>query len=301
MGQIGFNVSLRGLWLCFLVFSGCRESSEPQSTATQELGFPRIVSLSPAISRTLVDFELEDQMVGRTPYCESIPQDIPIVGDLYNLDYEMLIRVNPTHILLQPPSSGIDSTLKKLAKEHNWSIGSWMMDTIDDIEQMVRELPGVLYEHDQERFSEAASRAARLTNELASSLSPEGKHVYRGRTLIMSGLDPVLAYGPGTFLYEMYRSLGGANVVETKGYPMYSLEDVVRLNPEAIVIIKPFADEGVDPLSLLGALSETPIKAVQSGRLGLLIHPDALLPSTGLIGVATEMREILVSFATNQP
>ena len=301
MGQSSLNDSLKGLWLFFLLFSGCRESSESQSTQNQAIDAIRIVSLSPAISRTLVDFNLEDHMVGRTPYCVSIPQDIPIVGDLFNLDYEMLIRVNPTHVLVQPPSSGIDLTLMKLAVERNWSIGSWMMDTIDDIEQMVRELPGVLYEHDQEHFSESSSRAARLTNELASSLSPVGKDIYRGRTLIMSGLDPVMAYGPGTFPYEMYRSLGGANVVETVGYPMYSLEDVVRLNPEAIVIIKPFAKEGIDPLSLLGALSDTPIKAVQSGRLGVLTHPDALLPSTGLIGVATETREILVSFATDHP
>ena len=301
MGQSSFNYSIRGLWLCFLLFSGCRESSEAQSTPIQALDGPRIVSLSPAISRTLVDFDLEDHMVGRTPFCASIPQDIPIVGDLFNLDYEMLIRVNPTHVLLQPPSSGMDSTLQKLAQEHNWSIGSWKLDSIDDIEQMVRELPFVLFEQDQDHLLEATTRAAKLTNDLASTLSPVGKDIYLGRTLIMSGLDPVLAYGPGTFPYEMYRSLGGANVVEAEGYPMYSLEDVVRLNPDAIVIIKPFADEGVDPLSLLGALSETPIKAVQSGRLGVLSHPDALLPSTGLIGVAMEMREILVSFATDQP
>lgn len=301
MGRASFNFIIRVLGLCILTFSGCGGASEPQSNPGQQGVAPRIVSLSPAISRTLVDFGLEDQIVGRTPYCESIPKDIPIVGDLVHLDYEMLIRVNPTHVLLQPPSSGIDQTLVKLATDRNWLIEWWKLDTIDDIEQMVREIPVVLFEHDQERLKEAANHAARITNEFAISLSPAGQHAYQGRTLIMSGLDPVLAYGPGTFPYEMYRSLGGVNVVEAEGYPTYSLEDVVRLNPEAIVIIKPYAEEGTDPLSLLGALAESPIEAVQSGRLGLLTHPDALLPSTGLIEVAKELREILATFTANQP
>ena len=75
----------------------------------------------------------------------------------------------------------------------------------------------------------------------------------------------------------------------------------MRLNPEAIVIIKPYATECIDPRSLLGALTESPIEAVLSGRLGLLTHPDALLPSTGLIEVARELRDILATFAANQP
>src|SRR5436190_23420947 len=48
----------------------------PQATTV------RLVSLSPAITRTLVDFHLESNIVGRTPHCYSVDKSIPVVGDL---------------------------------------------------------------------------------------------------------------------------------------------------------------------------------------------------------------------------
>ncbi|MCZ6834296.1 MAG: hypothetical protein O7G85_00845 [Planctomycetota bacterium] len=242
--------------------------------------------------------------MGRTPWCESIDQAIPVVGDLYNLDYEMLIRLNPTHILVQPPATGIDEALTTLAHEQGWVIGQWRLDDIDDIETLVQELPGVLSGDDRSMLGALSSKAASLTNELAMAVSPMGKKIFDGRTLLVVDFDPVMSFGPGSYLHDMLVSLGGHNALESGSYKSLSLEDVIRLNPEAIVFVKPYKSdpsETPDPLELLGPLRETNLEAVVTGRIAVLSHPDALLPSTGLIEVASSLRDILVSFATGDP
>ena len=82
---------------------GCRESgpadndqSRDESGAEVRERF-QIVSLSPAISRSLVDFGFEEFVIGRTPWCTSLDDSIPIAGDLMEIDYERLIELDPTH------------------------------------------------------------------------------------------------------------------------------------------------------------------------------------------------------------
>ena len=134
-------------WIIAAAFIvGCRQKYGPITTTPGE---PRIVSLSPAVSRTLVDFGLDDLIVGRSPWCASLDPAIPVAGDLYTIDYERLIRLRPTHVLVQPPAStGLDPALQRLATEHGWVIGQWTFNTLDDITRMVRDLPGVLYPDD---------------------------------------------------------------------------------------------------------------------------------------------------------
>lgn len=294
------------LGLSLLLFAmvaeiGCRKSSSSDAVASNTSDSLRLVSLSPAITRTVKDFGLETSIVGRTPWCESIDASIPVVGDLMNLDYETLIKLNPTHVLLQPQSSGFDERLTLLAGERGWVLGVWNLDTIDDIDRMVLELPGILYAEDEAKFALATSRAATIVNDLASALSPGIEAIFQGETLIITDVDPVLAFGRGSFLHDILLAIGGHNATDGQGYPVLSLEDVVRLDPEAIVIVKSGEVGGADGMNRLGVLADTEIRAVVSGRVAILGHPDALLPSTGLIGVANELKRILVSFATSEP
>ena len=99
----------------------------------------RLVSMSPALSRTLVDFGLARRIVGRSPFCDFLDDAVPIVGDLRNINYERLIELAPTHVLVQAEP---EEKLLALAAERGWRIGRWgTIDTIDDIERTVRELP----------------------------------------------------------------------------------------------------------------------------------------------------------------
>lgn len=282
----------------FLLLSGCAESSEPEerpSDATER----RIVSFSPAISRTLVDFGLMREIVGRTPYCEALPGDIPVAGDLLNVDYERLIRLRPTHLLIQPPAAtGVQPRLLQLAERHGWVIGQWPLNDVADVLSLVDDLPAVLtspldiFEDDPGRFE---ARAAELEREIARLLQPAAE-AWAGTTLFLIGTEPITAIGTGTFLHEIWTSLGGVNLIDRKDYPQLTLETLTRRAPEAIIFVRPGVSPATDPHRLLGPIARSDLPALRHDRVAILRHEDAMLPSTGLIEVAEELRAIMARF-----
>ncbi len=277
-----------------LVAFGCKRGSNPSSAPTNSSPV-RIVSLSPAITRTLVDLNLQASIVGRTPHCASVDQAIPVVGDLLNVNYEQLVRLQPTHILVQPPESGIDEKLLSMAKERGWHIKQWRLDSLDDIETLLREIPGFLFADGTKEMADSTAKAAELTNRIASALSPGTKPIYHGRTLLVYSVAPVSVFGQGTYLDGVLKALGGTNAISAKDWVSISYEDLVRLNPDAIIFIKPGLKEN-SPYLVAGSVWELDMTATSERRLAVLTHPDAFSPSTGVIGVAEELRGILETF-----
>lgn len=287
------------LVLLVLALVSCGRETESGGGGPKPTGGPRIISLSPAISRTLVDFELHKHIVGRTPHCASIDQSIPVVGDLINVDYEAAIRLRPTHVLVQPPSGGIDQRLIELSKERDWTIGQWRLNGREDIEAMVRDLPGVLFEGDASREADATRQAARILNDIAAALSPvagDAEPLFRGRVLIVHAVDPaVLVSGAGTYLDDILRTLGAANAANAQGWAKLTLEDVVRLDPEAIILVRPGRPANPAPLADLA------IAAVRDKRIAVASDQDGEMPSSGIINVAREFQSILRDFAASGP
>ena len=285
-----------------LISAGCKEqSASTQTTApasqpgSREL---RIISLSPAISRTLVDFKLADRLVGRTPHCKSIDQVIPVVGDLLTADYEAIIRLNPTHILVQPPAAGIDQHLVELAANRRWTLGQWRLNNRDDIEQMVTELPAVLCGDNGDCEELLSRRSAEIINFVADALAPGRVPLFRGRVLVVHSVEPsVFVSGAGTYHDDILRTLGASNASTAKGWANLTLEDVLRINPDAVILVNPGAPTQGAELAALGPLQALPIAAVKHGRIAIATSADGELPSTGVINVAREFRDILQRFA----
>lgn len=275
-------------------------SSKGNSSSSSQASAVRIISLSPAISRALVDFNLHARIVGRTPHCAMVDESVPAVGDLLNINYEHVIRLQPTHILIQPPEAGIDSHLSQLAQQHKWKIVQWKLDSLDDIETMVRELPGALFADGTPELNESARRSAELLNQLANALAPGEKPVYAGRTMLVYSMAPLSVFGQGTYLDGVLKALGGQNATSAKDWITYSAEDFVRLNPQAIILIRPGIGEASVPVTF-GTIWEMDVEAVIERRLALLKHPEAFLPSTSVIEVAAELREILERFQAERP
>ena len=280
--------SVLSLLILMLAVLACRCSESGDSPADDGRSV-RIVSLSPAISRTLIDFSLADAIVGRTPFCELLDPQIPVVGDLLNLDYERLVRLRPTHVLVQPPAMGVDRRLVELAEQHDWTLAQWHIDTLEDVKTMVAELPEAL---DDDSLIE---RAVELELAIDDALRPS-EVLWQGTTLLVASTDPVGVFGTGTYLHDVIAALGATNAVALANYPQLTLEDVTRLDPEAIILVRPGAPESLEPGAALRALASLDISAVRDGRIALLSHPDAFLPSTGIIGMADELRTILDQF-----
>ncbi|HWB20247.1 MAG TPA: ABC transporter substrate-binding protein [Phycisphaerales bacterium] len=292
--------------LCALM-SSCDRNHNPSSPSRSPQSQPdaqslRIVSLSPAISRTLLDLGLASFIVGRTPFCSSIDQSIPVVGDLNSIDYERLTKLNPTHILVQPPSTGLDPHLQSLADEHHWIIHSWKLNTLADINQLIHDLPEICKPADPSLQAKTVSYSADLSQHLSRLMSTDqSAGASRQTVLLVHQTQPVGVFGIHTYLDELLHHTSYTNVVAAPGWIELSLEDVQKLNPAVIILVFPNQSTDVDPMSLLGPLRQTSVDAVKNHRVGIITDADSLLPSTSFLEVSRELDSALSHFSEPAP
>ena len=82
------------------------------------------------------------------------------------------------------------------------------------------------------------------------------------------------------------------------GWVQLSMEDVVRLDPEAVLLVLDVpSTRAPTTAQALGGFRDLNIAAVREQRLAVLAHRDSLLPSSGVIPVAHGMRALLNELA----
>jgi ABC-type hemin transport system substrate-binding protein len=296
----------RGLRLGLaLIALACAACPGEESAVPRRAGGARIVSLSPAISRTLVDFDLADRIVGRSAFCSFLPETTPVAGDLHALNVERLIELDPSVILLQTTTGGgVDPALRGLAERRGWRLASWSgLDGLDDVERLVREIPAAVAGPDEALAAQLAARADAILDAIADSTRVEPadgdrEALFAGPVLLLHDVDPLGAFGAGTYLGDVLVRLGGRNAIERPGWAAISAEDLVRLDPPAIVLVLAVpADAAPPPAEAFRRLAGLNLRALRDGRALVLAHPDSLYPSTGVVEVAARFREILRALA----
>lgn len=315
-----------------LGLTGCNRgggSAAPQ--AGREDG-ERIVAFSPAVAVMLRDLGVADRIVGKHDYDRVLPGHVRAVGHQGAIDYEALLGVDPTHVVIEWGSRPLPPRLIELAEGQDWEIVNVTLLTLDDIARTVDDLailfgavefggrgssrpPGIGAPEDlhlMPRFTDPANRfeADLPSARLARAWSRRGAGFEDlGGVLLLSATDPPGALGPGSFHHQILVRIGGTPAI-TSGAPWMELdaEDIHRLAPAAIVLIAP-RDVGVEatpvgPAELrlrLGRIAELDIPAVRAGRLGLIDDPLALLPSTSMAGFADDLAVLLASWHNQTP
>lgn len=279
------------LLLAISLLAGCRDDAiEPGRDQV------RIAALSPAVAVILVDLGLEEQIVARHGWDLILDRELPVAGDQTGLDYEVLVRTRPTHVILEWGSRPLPARLTRLAEQHGWMLKNVSLLTLDDIEEAAEDLHRQLGDGSDWAGSELETRwrsALRQRDTVAQRNS--------GGVLLLYSTQPPGALGPGSAHQEVLESIGGRSVLEHGGpYLTLDAEDVLRLSPDGIIIIRPRPpgsapdDPDLDTLRRqLGRIGTLDVPAVRHGRLALIDHPLGQLPSTSLAEIAREMAAIL--------
>lgn len=248
----------------------------------------RVVSLSPAISATLRDLGVADRIVGRTPYCESVPTEVPVVGSLLDLDYERLLSVRPSLVLVQPPAAGMDSELERLARREGWRLERFQLERLEDVAAMLGSMGDLVAVGRPPAARKAVERRAELELLVARRGAEDAPAV-----AILIGGDPWLAAGSGTFLGQVVEGIGRRNAIGARGYVELGREDLAVLAADAIVMVRSVEPSEAERERLLGPLRS----AAPTTKLAILAHPDAMLPASGLADVALRLNEVLNELA----
>ena len=262
----------------------------------------RIVALSPALAIMLRDIGVEDTIVGRHGFDLVLDKSIPVCGDQAGIDYEQLLRVEPSHVLIEWGARELPPRLTELAGEHQWTVVEYSLETIDEIKAAADDLEQrFIIDPALKKDPNAALSLAPLSDSITQALRPRDG-AYKGRTLLLLSANPPAALGPESFHQDVLEALGGVSALqEGARYQELDAEDVLRLAPDAIVLIVPRRPDEPptdrDPAELLGVLASLEIPAVQSGRVALIDDPLALSPSSAVIGLAEQMGDALESFS----
>ena len=287
-------------WLLFLLFAlfaaGCRQQEAPETAGD------RLVVLSPGLAATLVDLGVADTIAGRHAYDMALDPSVPICGDQSGVDYEKLLTLRPTHVLLEWGERPLPERLVSLASDRGWELVNYRLRTLDELIDTSDDLAR-RFAPDRRppsaRFDEALRREPGL-----ESLGP---------VLLLASVDPPSVVGPGSFHHDILVRLGGVPAIGAD-HPMAAMwieldaEDVLTLDPGAIVLIRPRPGASTDPGTParrpkpgeLGAIGRLPIRAVELGRLGVIEQPLALTPSTAMIDLADQLRATLRAWADGE-
>jgi ABC-type Fe3+-hydroxamate transport system substrate-binding protein len=300
--------------------SGVSAETNSSKTGSSEESPMRMVVFSPAIGVMLQGLGFEDKIVGRHSYDTALSKTIPVVGSHIEIDYEILITVEPTDLFFEINTTEIPDRVSQLADEHEWQIWTYELKTLDDIAQGVDDLYLKLVgfpepEPRTELLDFEVNPTSRFDIELPSarlarSWSPMGRSASNaGRMLILAGVDPPGAMGPGSFHAQMIERLGVKPALTTGGmWQELDLEDIISLNPDSIILFMPKTDDPADLIgepvvmsqeeifAKLGAISSLDISAVRKNQIAVVEHPLGLLPSTSLGQVADQVRAIIDSW-----
>ena len=270
--------------ILIILISGCRP--EPPDASSDQL---RLISLSPALTGILEDAGLGDSLVGRSSWCilqNRDQEDVPAVGDLHERDWEAIIRLQPTHVFIQADSVEQDASLLDLSRQYGWSLHAWPLRDVEDIKVVLRELPPILENHEASPSHATAERCESLLENLEDSMVPS-RAGDNQRILIVNDQIPPLAWGQGTYLDQMLDTTGATNVILQEGWKQLSMEDVVRLKPDRILVVT--AISTMDP----PALARLENESIPENRCHWLVHPRINYPGPHLAEAFLSMREIL--------
>lgn len=193
----------------------------------------RIVSLAPSNTEILFAIGAGDRVVGVDSFSDypAEVQELPKVGGLTDTNYEQIVALEPDLALT------IGGTEEQVAKLEELGIPVVVIQpaTLDDVLDRILRIGELV---------DAQAGARRVVEDMRSRIEAVRQRVadipedQRVRVFYEVWNDPLMTVGPGGFIHDVIVAAGGINVAEGTGqpWPQISLEEVVRQDPQVIVV-----------------------------------------------------------------
>ncbi|RKI11432.1 ABC transporter substrate-binding protein [Corallococcus sp. AB030] len=265
--------------------AGCQRPAPPAPEAQAR----RIVSLSPSVTETLFALGAGAEIVGVSDYT-ALPQGtpaLPKVGTTFAPNFEAIAKLKPTLLVDQQVKQAPAEALSALAplKVLPWT-------SLQEVVGSVKELG---------RLSGREPQAEALAEKLSQTLSrPAPKDA--PRVLLVLGdtagtLSEVWYMKRASLHGAALEAAGARNAVaeDVTGPPNLSLEGVIALDPDAVlVLISAPALDAAKQAQLLAPWKQlTGLRAAREDRVRLVIGPDAQSTGPAILDVVERLRAAL--------
>lgn len=221
----------------------------------------RIVSLGPAITEELYILGAEDRLVGCTVYCQKPPEakKKEKVGTTIEVNLEKIVALRPDLVLA---TSLTDPRAKEKLKNLGIRIITFSAaKNFSEICGQFLELGKIVGKEEQaaEIVTLARSRVDSIREKIRGLKSP--------KVFIQVGAKPLVAATGDSFINDFIEFAGGINIAREAGAGLYSREEVIRRNPDVIIIVTMGieGEEEKEAWAKYGSLN-----AVKNGRIYII-------------------------------
>ena len=195
-------------------------------------GQPRIVSVSPSVTELIYAFGKEDQLVGRSDYCDfpAQTQEIPSVGSLMDPNIEKIIELEPDILFV---SAHFKEEITKTLEDAG--IEATVIYNAEDFEgafAVIKEVGEIINAQDQ-----AEELAGQLKEEIeALKEKTKDNDLPKVYYVVGFGKDGDYTATGDTYIAEILKAAGGMNIAQDASGWKYSLEKIIEEDPDYIFI-----------------------------------------------------------------
>ncbi len=218
----------------FLVLFACTALFILASPCTGEplaKGIPkRIISLSPGITEALFLLGAGDSVIGVTTYCQKPPDAVKKekIGTLLEINTEKIINLKPDLVI----GTGLTSS-KDIRKLKNLGINIIIFDISKEFDRLCNiflELGKIVGKEEQAGIMVAESKKRVVKTQKKVEVLP------RKKVFVQLGSKPLFASTKDYFINDLIEFAGGVNIFKDAKSGLVSREEVVRRNPDIVII-----------------------------------------------------------------
>ncbi len=221
----------------------------------------RIVSIGPSITEFLFALGAGTQLVGTDDFSDepAAAKGLDKVGGI-KVNFEKVVSLKPDLVLIVKFSDG---TIEKLA-----SAGLLVMvvdpQTVGDVARTATLLGKASGKDGSALAAQIDQQVQQVRTRVAGAATKP--RVYHE----IDASDPtkIFTVGPGSYIADLIDIAGGVNIAAkaTSAYPQLSAEEVLRADPEVIVLAA--ADYSAKPEQVAARVGWSAISAVKNKRIG---------------------------------
>jgi ABC-type Fe3+-hydroxamate transport system substrate-binding protein len=278
------------LLLCLATSAQARELLDATGAHVKLVPKPhRIVTLAPSLAELAADLSGKDldRIVGVSEYTDEPPglTHVASIGRYDHFNLEAVIGLKPDLVLATSDGNSKEQVLR--LRELGLPVVVVATGSLKEVLQSIQIVGKAMGE------TESALAMTKHLDEGLKRLREQGleraKRLGSPRVLLQIGDEPLVVVGGSGFLQEMLELVGAKNVYADNDtrYPRPSLEDVLKKDPDAIVVLALGHD--VRPFKRMGQRwTEFPsLKAVRNKRIRVLQGDPILRPTLRLLEGAT--------------
>ena len=298
------------LWFFSMVIAisgGCRrhadssikggENATRPGPAASDRVHRRVVSLTPSLTEIVFALGAGERIVGVSDFCDYPPEvkTRPRVGTFLQPSVEKILALRPDLILVDAVQQDVAAALQ--AAGGGAQVLAIPMNDLEQVRAAILKVGSGL----GDRQTEAAALLAQLDRELGEVKRLVGRRGSRPPPKVLfvvdrqlGGLRGVVAAGPGTYLDELVRLAGGANIFADLKvrYAKVAVEAIEERQPE-VIFDTVHSDPTQNTRVRADWLALRNVPAVQSGRIYVLADREFVTPGPRLAKALQQLVSLL--------